>query len=191
MGSDQHSKTCLTAQLSPWRGQGIYVNPQYKFIFIKNAKTAGTTVEREILEPWLCPLQEGQKAVRDHGALRPIQPGCYNQSFSDLRSMPEDEIKRIWDDYFVFTIVRNPWSRFASAMDYLGLADRPCKTVLSEVMTIPHGPRLATHLQAQTACMMAESGGWAVDYIGSTEDLETDLKNIHAVLSARAGKEIP
>jgi len=155
-------------------------------VYIKHGKSAGTTVERAVLEPWLCPLKEGETGEKNFAGVY-VKKGCFDENWADLKKMTEQEIKQIWKDYFVFTVVRNPWSRFVSAVNYLNLTEHNCQEITDKLKSTKNDV-VAAHMQAQTPCMMTENGGWAVDYIGSTEDLDSAMKEIHSEISARAGK---
>ena len=100
----------------------MIISHQHRLIFIKNVKTAGTSIEvylsehcgpGDIVTPVL-PPEPGHRP-RNHD-------GFYNH-------MPAHEIRAslpraAWDDYFRFTVERNPWdktlSHFHMARERLG-----------------------------------------------------------------------
>ena len=118
----------------------MILSRKYKFIFIKTAKTAGTSIEvflstqcgpQDIVTPIVPPV-EGHQPRNYEGFINPIpeileRPGKF---FSVLRHtmtsstkfynhMPAAEVKQrvptdIWNSYFKFCVERNPWDKVLS-----------------------------------------------------------------------------
>ena len=118
----------------------MILSHQHKFIFIKTAKTAGTSIEvflsrqcgpKDIVTP-IAPPVEGHQPRNYEGVINPIpqilqRPG---KIFSALQRavtsrekfynhMPALEVKNripadIWNGYFKFCVDRNPWDKVLS-----------------------------------------------------------------------------
>jgi chondroitin 4-sulfotransferase 11 len=87
----------------------VPISYTYNTVFIHIPKCAGTTIEKIL---GTCTLREYYHPRQDakNGKIKTPQHSTYLELKSDLAIN--------WNDYFVFSVVRNPYSRFVSEYNY-------------------------------------------------------------------------
>jgi len=91
------------------------VNHKRKFILVKHAKTGGTTLVRELLEPQLCDILEKHRRNKKLTCERAgkVSPWVSLFSYDVSRRI------RLWEEYLTVSLIRDPFSRAKSAFNYL------------------------------------------------------------------------
>jgi hypothetical protein len=135
---------------------GIIVCKSRKFIYMKPARTAGTSILRNYID------KECRDIVhnKDHPA-----------AFQDwLKQLTDIELQ----DYFIFTVVRNPWERFLSAYFYLKIPVS-FERFVGEYPIFCQSDARIWYTHAESRCFM--------DMICSFENLDADWKVLCRKLS--------
>jgi hypothetical protein len=133
----------------------MLISHTHKFIFIKNPKTAGTSVEM-LFEPY-CRSDGPDCLVLHFTECKESKIGVvgyrgYTVAGSKWYAhMSAEVIKQrigaeVWDSYFKFTTVRNPWDQYVSAFHYKNrdrkISDLPSEFKKYVTETIIPGTRL-------------------------------------------------
>lgn len=147
---------------------GIIVCENPKFIYMKPAKTAGTSILRQFLEKEV----DGIFHYKDH-------PNKFNNW---LDNITDEQL----EDYYMFSVIRNPWDRFASVATYFNLPfkdftqnlDHYWKDQNIKIHSLPI--HLYTHINATRF----------VDFICRYESLQSDFNLVLDKIGVKR-KELP
>ncbi|KAG2434244.1 hypothetical protein HXX76_007969 [Chlamydomonas incerta] len=176
---------------------GVFVNHNYKIIFIRNRKAASTTV-----------LDTFKVACKSQSKLLCMRP--FDAAEMASRGVDHDEM---WSSYYIISSTRNTWARAASGYDYT--QDRwPIKTGVCgglpfrQFCTDPYlmgkmanlfrcGTQSSFrgddawaydfyHVEPAYHCMTDAAGtGMSVDYLIRYEHLHEDFAKLLEILNAR------
>jgi hypothetical protein len=162
------------------------ISHRHRSIFFHVGRTAGTSIETMFLDK----LPDAQVADRELLFGYDKQLGIYLQhaSWQTVRELVDSTI---FDGYFKFSIVRNPFSRIASIYRYRNRYDLArfgsFKNFVKALPTLSREERQlrGSHVISQTHYTHS-NGKQVVDYIGKFEDLFTSVEYLNKKLSSIA-----
>lgn len=99
----RNEPTAVQPPKVPFPSCHIYVNYAYRFIYITHPKSASTSTKYHLT---FCDED-------------PTELHCMERLTANYTNTDWDAIATMWQDYFVFTFVRNPWLRMASSWEFL------------------------------------------------------------------------
>lgn len=175
----------------------------YRFIFVKNAKTGSSSIGPGFLRPSVCPIKPGESG-RSVFFYAPFSESCSKEEYFPLDTdyLPCNSIPRAkWLHYYVFTSIRDPIERAASAYSYcqkqesgVSLTDwcrnpnkggGPCSE--NNVTDAPN-----VHWAAQTGSFCdAKRGSCIVDYVVRVESLVEDMDTVISSINAGRNASYP
>lgn len=183
---------------------GCIVSDRLRFIYIKSAKSAGSTILLGWIRPSLCPPANASDVYRGWGT----SSTSLDQQFSKLCA-PDivypppgrdgckcSEIPQ-WkfEQYFIFTTVRNPYSRMRSSYTYCRAQSKwtdfcqDPKITGSCPQTAPSEPhKWNVHYQFPIHWIYHGWWGWHVDYAIRTENMEQGIAAVADIVNARAAE---
>ncbi|EFJ43843.1 hypothetical protein VOLCADRAFT_95909 [Volvox carteri f. nagariensis] len=193
---------------------GVWLNPTYKFIFIRNRKTASSTfitaVKRFMLDAKLCEITKDANGNSSNNCFARLEPEEITRAGFD--------VERMWRDYLVITSSRNPWARAASGYQFTfdkwnkKLTDGSCKQPtflqfcrdpfvmgkVSNLFKCAEGQREGVgsreeghwnfdfcHVEPATPCMVDDQGQLVVDFMIRYERLEEDMHAAIELINSR------
>ncbi len=180
----------------------MIVSHRYRFIFLKTAKTAGTSIELALSrflgpDDIITPVAADDESLRKKlGGIGPqnyqLPPESTKHWFSRLRRtfskpvfynhMPATEVQalvgeKIWHTYFRFCVERNPFERAVSL--YYWCCRKGPRPPISQFLQSPQIELLTRRgIQIYTA----SDGQWLVDRVLRYENLETELESVRVQL---------
>ena len=193
----------------------MIVSHKYQFIFLKTSKTAGTSIEIALSR--ICDKGDIITAVSDEdekirnelggqpSSIYPASKSIYNPrdwyhylingkqkqiyyNHISARKLKRRLPKQVWDDYYRFCVVRNPWDRVLSQYHwrYRSIAEdeRPS---LDDFLDSTH----ARSLIRKGYKLYTIGGEVQVDKICRYENLKQDLEQVRQELGLPAEIELP
>ncbi len=152
------------------------ISHQHKCIFIHIPKTAGQSIEHVFLHLLGLKWETRAPLLLRHNDRPELGPPSLAHLKADeyvhLRYLSQD----LFDQYFKFAFVRNPWSRLVSIYKYLGFSDKvDFKSFLfgdfkDNIFSEKHWL-----VRPQTDFIYSENGSLLIDYVGRFENLQEDF----------------
>ncbi len=166
----------------------------YKCIFVHVPKTAGVSIEGVLFKetvPLRWPieyiLRKKQEVLQGGGFIdrysNKYQTGTYQHLFA--RHIKQEVGEELFDSYFKFGFVRNPWDRIISQFFY-----QKRRRDLNEFLNIDReidfkdflyaikDGEMHVHWDEQWKFLMDEEGNQMVDFIGRFENLQEDFDKV-------------
>lgn len=176
---------------------------RYRFIYVKIAKNAGSTIGPAFLRPTICKLKPGEQGKKTVWDL-PFSESCADYEFvptdSDLfmcHRIPRDK----WLSYYVFTSVRDPVIRALSSYTYCGKQKQGVS--VGDFCRNPnlgvgcHNPNAAVngpnvHWVAQSGSLCdVERGKCIMEYAVRVESLAEDMDVVMKSINANRNQSYP
>ena len=167
----------------------MIISHEHKFIFIHIPRTAGTRISKSLCESmgvrnWQAFIGEPESLIGPgKSGERCVFPskwiGKKHIKADDLKSQLDDEV---WDSYFKFAFVRNPWDRTVSTYLHrrkvasgVVRAIWPESRLLFNAALIAKYDLLGYSSVQQKKYVTNKKGSIIVDFIGRFENLEEDF----------------
>ncbi|PSC75274.1 cytochrome P450 [Micractinium conductrix] len=174
----------------------FYVDHRYRILYIRNTKTAGTSISSTL------GMKENPKACKEDPTR--CYAKCKGKQVCMEYLWDAAQIQRVINEYTVFTFVRNPWARAISSWLHIhkhGLRDQ-CQDPFPVFAQAPsaYGAKcLVTqgmccmkrfgwtleHIEPQSRCLFTAGGRPVVDFIGSVENLDEDMQTLLDIINSR------
>jgi hypothetical protein len=182
----------------------MLISHRYRFIFLKTTKTAGTSTELFFQPACMAPSAEPLDWRHSHSQLDELVTeygvvgvrGRRSGEETFYNHMPAKRVVAVigadmWQDYFRFANVRNPWDKVVSLYFFSedwrlpdgSVPDR--STIIGRIEEFAVGRR-----RPEVENFLAPAGPHISDVV-RYEQLEDDIRRIAAVLAYDGGGEVP
>jgi len=180
----------------------MILSHKHKFIFIKTEKTAGTSVEITLSrycgeEDIITPISESDERIRQEFGAYPrnfLKP-FHERAFLYLKwklfngNKPRMERfwnhipagitrkivgKRVWNDYFTFCFIRNPFDEILSRYYWLLHLDRNLSSLNDFILNYKDFNR--------NDLFYMDREEMIVDYVARYEDIDSELRKISSII---------
>jgi hypothetical protein len=91
-------------------------NHRYKFVYLRHPKSASSSIMTYF---GVCPADSSSSSSPAGEEKQPLGRGAACLEPLAAQGLSPEEIHRLWQEYFVFTVVRNPYQRMLSSYKYL------------------------------------------------------------------------
>ena len=155
----------------------MLISDSHKFIFVHTRKAAGSSI-RDTLEP-LSIQKPTDILSKVKSRVLQIEGDYHKFAFrqhSDIMAAKKTMPKELFDSYFKFAFVRNPWKRLVSEFEFI--KRRPTHGRYKKVMKMTFTDYIkyqAKRFDAHQINMLADKNGKIqMDFIGKFENLQED-----------------
>jgi len=158
----------------------MIISHKYKFIFFAIPKT-GTHSIRFALRPFLAPEDEEHVSLFHQSKLNTNAFKSRGDGHMTVMEIKPHLSEEIWNSYFKFTFVRNPWDRFISTIVFKNHNLKKFPELISafgEKMLDQGINPQSLFYKAQADYVLDENNKIAVDFIGKTENMQADFNTI-------------
>jgi len=159
----------------------MLISDSHQFIFLRMRKVASTSM-KTILLPLCVPRPAGRLAhLKSRAKLEWDYHRYVFRAHDDMRAAQKRMPAELFDRYFKFTFVRNPWDRLVSEYEFLlrktehGRHERVKKLGGFSDFIRMQIPRRDAY---QINMMCDERGNVLMDFIGKLENLQNDWKTV-------------
>ena len=158
----------------------MLISDKNKFIFVHIRKSAGTSI-RKIIEP-LCIRRSKDflTKIKSQCRLEKDYHKFYFRAHGEIMVVKEIMPPEIFDSYFKFSFVRNPWARLVSEYEYIrrekthGRHGKVIKMDFKNYIKYQ-----AKRFDAHQINMLADrKGALLMDFIGKLENLNDDWHHV-------------
>ena len=178
------------------------VSDRMRLIFVKTAKSAGSTVLLGWIRPSLCPPKNASDVFSGWGASKQLG-NAFSKSCDETIVFPRpgndsapcaSVPKWKWRQYFVITTIRNPYSRMRSCFTHRKPAlawgefceDPQSSGDICRGAPKWHGHAFNVHYQFPVHWAYHSWWGWHIDYAIRTEAMAAGIAEVAAIVNTRA-----
>jgi len=181
---------------------GCIYSDRMQLIYVKTAKSAGSTTLLGWLRPSLCPAVSSRNQFRGWGSSNStFSKKCAEDVLYPPPGTDSSPCESIplwkWEQYFVFTTVRNPYTRMRSSYTYCNSGldwSTFCKDPKLTGKCGSHAKKTSkltehvynSHYQFPIHWAYHGWWGWHVDYIIKTEDMPAGIAEVAQLVNAAA-----
>ena len=159
----------------------MFISHKHKFIFIHNPRTAGNSIQ-SLLQKYTLPPGEALDLylLRKLHMLPP-----YKRYHTHVRAwqLKEKFPSHIYNNYFKFTFVRNPWDRMVSIYNHI--VQTPAHEMHQQVVELKGFEaylKWGKNKFHQIDFVTDVNKDLIVDFVGSYENLEEDFNKVKQIL---------
>jgi hypothetical protein len=152
----------------------MIISHEKKFIFVHIPKTGGTSISH-CLKRYASYNVSGEYRLKGKKILHPSL-----KKHAQASQIKKYVSKKVWDSYFKFALVRNPWDLFVSLYFWLKPRSEILKKKLFKQFLVDFYKDLesAKLMGGGQTPFIYEGGRCLVDFVGSFEDYDNSIKII-------------